>query len=263
MLDTRDTPFDAPLRALRVAGSCGLAAAPHRAIRRIAPGALRLAGAVAITASTWFALAACRAPLRAFWDACIGFWLPLLGLTSEQAAASARLPPYARLPLPWPAPGTVLAAIGLSLLGWYLAGRLRNEKTPLKYLVRILCAILLATACEFRFFPGGFRYGLGDHLSELLDNGYRLMLAVPFMLGVGYYLFHERLLVKLRTTAAILAYFTLMIPHKAVLHIALLEHGTALLMPLLYLCLGMAFDVLVFVALYAYAMSNLAEQRYG
>lgn len=128
---------------------------------------------------------------------------------------------------------------------------------PLKYLVRLLCTVHFIALLFFWLVPLQFPYTLGAHLAEVVQIGYLLLLAIPVMLAIGYYLLPARLVDKLLHTIIILAYFILVIPHKVVLHALILHHGSLLTMPLLYVCFGTVFDILLFIALYSWAVSRL------
>jgi len=143
----------------------------------------------------------------------------------------------------------------------YLLMRLEPNNLPIKYLGRALSAVLVLSVLVFLLSADAFTYSLGEHVSDQLENSYRCLLVFPFLLGMGYYLFHERPGVKLVYSLAIELYFFVMIPHKVILHIIILHFGTRLAMPLLYICLGSSFDMLAFIALYAWALSNLPPQR--
>jgi Kef-type K+ transport system membrane component KefB len=61
---------------------------------------------------------------------------------------------------------------------------------------------------------------------------------------------------KILAPVAFLAYFALMLPHKTLLQVWLLEHLSILFMPLLFLCFGALLDLWIFVALYAWLAST-------
>ena len=60
---------------------------------------------------------------------------------------------------------------------------------------------------------------------------------------------------KLLYPVLMLAYFALMVPHKALLSLLILQQMSVLFMPLLYLCFGTVLDLMVFVALYSWLAS--------
>ena len=265
MIDTRDTSFEVPLQKLREAKSVVAGAMPHRSLARTPLGAADLAVAVCMALALWALLLAAQPLVMGFWTGCIAFWLEALHFPVGRAGGAgqdvARL--LAPIAVALPAPPLLFGALGLTGAAWVIAGRLQGKHLPVKYLVRCLCALLLLSILVFLLSPESFAYSLAEHVNGLLLNAYRCLLVFPFMLGIGYYLFHERLVVKLLYSLVIGLYFLLMIPHKVMLHIITLHFGSSLAMPLLYMCLGSAFDIFAFVALYAWVLSNLPPQHHS
>lgn len=267
MIDTRNTPFEAPLEELRRVKAVLAGATPHRSLARAPFSFVDLAVAVCTALALWGPLLAVQPLAMRFWVVCIEFWLKALRFPLGPSAGDGAgqhvnqlLAPIAVAP-----PSSTCLSAALCLIGvvWILCGRLQGKQLPIKYLVRCLCGIQLLSILVFLRSPNSFAYSLSDHVNDLLMNGYRCLLVFPFMLAIGYYLFHERLLVKLLYSLMIELYFLLMIPHKVIVHIILLHFGSRLVMPLLYVCLGSAFDIFAFVALYAWVLSNLPPQHHS
>ncbi|HJV88437.1 MAG TPA: hypothetical protein VJ698_23430 [Noviherbaspirillum sp.] len=264
--EKRDAAFSRARQALRDARARHGRKALHRSIGRIALTPGNLAYAIGLPILLWILLVGFKAELMALWRAVMDFWLAYLGVPLRSVAPH---PPDADIAFAPLAPGDafglpgttlMLATAAVSVAGWALSYRLQREKMPLRYLVRILCGIQLSATAAIWFFPASFSFTAHDHVAGVVNNGYRVMLAIPFMLGAGYYVFNANLLKKTWYTAIIFGYFVVMIPHKAVVHGFLLQHGSVLFMPLLYMCFGTTFDVLAFIALYSWAASNLPEQ---
>jgi len=265
MLDTRNTSFEAPLLELRRAKSVNATAMPHRSLARSPFSVFDLAVAVCMALALWGLLLAAQPLVMRFWLAGIEFWLKMLhlpaGLPGEDAGRRVDQL-LAPIVVESPPPSLQVGALGLTGIVWAISGRLQGKHLPIKYLSRCLCAVLLLSILVILLSPDSLTYSLGEHVNDLLMNGYRCLLVFPFMLGIGYYLFHERLVVKLFYSLVIELYFLIMIPQKVMLHIIALHFGTRLVMPLLYVCLGSAFDIFAFVALYAWALSNLPPQHH-
>ena len=94
-----------------------------------------------------------------------------------------------------------------------------------------------------------------DHLGDVLDTGDVLIVAIPVLLGLGYFALNISLWVKLRSAVLLMGYFVLMVPHQALVHLVVLQHLSVAFMPVLYICFGALFDMMVFVALYAWIVS--------
>jgi hypothetical protein len=267
MIDTRNTPFEVPLQKLRQAKSVFASAMPHRSLARAPFSAVDLAVAVCIALALWALVLAAQPLVMRFWARCIEIWLKALhfpvGRFADDGTGKGVDQLLAPIVVPLPAPSLLFGALGLTGVVWVISGPLQGKHLPIKYLLRCLCAVLFLSILVFLLSPDSFAYSLAEHVNDLLLNGYRCLLVFPFMLGIGYYLFHERLAVKLSYSLAIELYFFLMIPHKVILHIITLHFGSRLAMPLLYVCLGSAFDIFAFVALYAWVLSNLPPQHHS
>ena len=132
-----------------------------------------------------------------------------------------------------------------------------DRQVPLKYLLRTLCVIQASALVFFMYAPSRFPYAVPGHVAALLQAGYYLMLAVPVMLALGWGVLRVPLYQKLLYPSLMLLYFAFMLPHKALLHALVLQHFSVLFMPVLYLCFGSIFDVMVFVALYSWLASGV------
>ncbi len=155
-----------------------------------------------------------------------------------------------------PSTTTLLVTTVVTLVGFVFSMRMRDAALPLKFPLRIVCVVQLITLAYFWLTPSAFPYSVARHSEELMTIGYVVMLATPLMLGVGYYILNQSLLVKLFHTALILLFFAVMIPHQVLAQAFIMQHLSVLFMPVLYICFGAVFDALVFVALYSWAVSK-------
>jgi len=128
---------------------------------------------------------------------------------------------------------------------------------PIKYALRILATVMLVSIVYFIVEPTQFPYSITRHMHDIANLGFVLMISSPIMLAFGYYVFPFSITIKIKHTVLILLYFMLLIPHQIVLHILILQHFSLLFMPILYICFGTLFDVLIFVALYSWAASTI------
>jgi len=132
-------------------------------------------------------------------------------------------------------------------------------RLPLRYFLRLLCAVHATALAFFAWAPAPFPYGVADHVLALTGAGYVLLLSIPPMLAIGYYVLRVSLAGKVLRSALILVYFLAWIPLQAVLHVALLQHLTLVVMPLLYFCFGALLNIFLFIALYAWVASTAPE----
>lgn len=200
-----------------------------------------------------------KAHLMAFWQWVVSAWSGVLGLS-----LSTRLSAQGDT-LFWTATGdgsfapslTQIAATAvLAAAVWLGSSRLSDRFHPLKISLRALCLIQWSACLFFWLAPASFPYTISSHASALMGMGFGFMLAIGPMLALGWGILRMPLLHKILAPLAVLAYFALMLPHKTLLHVWLLEHLSILLMPLLFLCFGALLDLWIFVALYAWLASN-------
>lgn len=202
--------------------------------------------------------------LMNFWDAVTSFWASRLGLPmvalgiqtghpGEWATSTADgtfMP--SSLTLMW----TWLGLLGL----WGMSHFFSDRFHPLKVTLRALC-LIQGTACAFFMLaPASFPYTVSKHTHALLDMGYGLMLAVGPMLALGWGILVPSLMPKILAPLGVLAYFSIMLPHKVLLHAWILAKGSALFMPTLFLCFGALLDLWIFIALYAWLVSQMPRR---
>lgn len=257
-----DRLFHASFSAAREARARRVLVRPHRSITPLNVTPWLLAQAIILPLILCSLLYWGKPLVLDFWRDWILFWsrgldLPFT-LTNQlnDAGQYAMLLSGGSADRPLPGRTTMLVTTVVTLLGLALSFRMKNAQLPLKYPLRIVAVIQLATLTYFWFMPSAFPYSIARHSEELMTLGYVVMLSAPVMLAVGYYILNQSLLVKLFHTALILLFFTVMIPHQVLVQAFIMQHLSVLFMPVLYICFGAVFDALVFVALYSWAVSN-------
>jgi hypothetical protein len=249
----------------RLAHARAESAPPSRVHRALVQGRLlpwTLLQAVVIAGALMSLVWWLQDPLVLWWHHVILFWAGHLGIPLAASSASAGLlswlPQVAATTAPSPALAAGMAAVVLALYaGSYW---MRDEMTPLKYLLRTLCVLQATAIAFFVVVPSLFPYSVPRHVQAMLGAGYILMLASPALLAGGYALLRIPAWQRLAHPLLVLAYFVVLVPHQAVLHAWMLQHFSVLLMPLLYLAFGVVFDMMIFVALYSWLASHVAPR---
>ncbi|HET9274661.1 MAG TPA: hypothetical protein VFN96_01185, partial [Gemmatimonadales bacterium] len=93
--------------------------------------------------------------------------------------------------------------------------------------------------------------------------GLVVMALVPVLLGFTLHVFDLPLWKKAFLTLALLVHLAVFLPLQGLVHAWLVLHGTALVMPVLFLAFGLLMDVLIFVAFYGWALSWRGELEAG
>jgi hypothetical protein len=252
----------AGLEAIRLRGHRGGLIAPHRAMAGLAWTAGRLASTLLLALGGLGGFLALLPALGRFWQA--GFragrdWLGLGVPLGEQlhglpGGISFSLPVLAAV-TPLPDQRVLLitggATLGVVLLSFLLPARF----TPLRYFLRLLALVQTTALLFFAFSPDPFPYRLEDHVFVLQSAGLVVMGLVPLLLGLTLHVFDLALWRKLLLTLLLLGHLAVFIPLKVLLHAWLILHGTAVLMPVLFLVFGLLLDVFGFVTFYGWALS--------
>lgn len=201
--------------------------------------------------------------LMVFWQWVVSAWSGVLGLS-----LSSRLSAQGDA-LVWtatgdgsfaPSPTHIAATAVIAAAVWLWSDRLSDRFHPLKISLRALCLIQWSACLFFWLAPASFPYSISSHASALMGMGFGFMLTIGPMLALGWGILRTPVLHKILAPVAFLAYFAVMLPHKTLLQIWLLEHLSILFMPLLFLCFGALLDLWMFVALYAWLVSTTPAQ---
>lgn len=151
--------------------------------------------------------------------------------------------------------GLVAAAL------WLVSMIIRAERTPLRYLLRAFLLCELAALVFWGLLGGVLPYTLGDYIAPGMVLVWFFMLLVPWLHAASFNIFGFGLWRKAALTLLTLAVMALMVPLQYVFQIAVIQPYSLMHLPLLYLFGGVLLEVLVFVSLYAWAMSWQAPER--
>ena len=250
------------LEALRIRGHKGGIIRPHRAMAGIPWTGRRLLTTVALTVGGSAGYLALLPSIARFWQAVFERGRAFLGLHILLGEQTLDLPGGIRMTLPeisavTPIPDsrvlqiTLLASLGALVVSFLLPQRL----IPLRYFLRLL-AVIQGTAIFF-FWQSAepFPYRIADHAFILLTSGLMVMGLVPLVLGLTLHVFDLALWRKLVLTALLLGHLVVFVPLNVLVHVWLLLHATAVVMPVLFLVFGLLADVFIFVAFYGWALS--------
>jgi hypothetical protein len=155
---------------------------------------------------------------------------------------------------------TSLVTIGVLGITWLLPSRL----TPVRATLRLLVAVQASAILFFTLSTEPFPFRVADYLFGLMATGLIAMAAVPLLLGFTLYPLDLGWSRKVLITVIVLAHFVVLTPLLVLSHAWLVLQTGALLMPVLFLGLGVLPFGLTFVAWYGWAMSwpsELARRR--
>jgi len=252
--------------AMRTRGFRGGLIVPHRSMVGLPWTALRFLTTLALSLGGVLLLYIALPSLGRLWQEIFERARDFLGLAAPLGDQLWNLPGGLEFTLPVLAAGTPLPGDGalriatiVTLLVFGLTFLLPVRFIPLRYFLRLLAIIQATAILFFAFAADPFPYRLQDHVFVLLSAGLVIMALVALVLGLTLHVFDLALWKKLLLTLAILAHLAVFIPLQVLVHIWLVMHGTALVMPVLFLVFGLLLDILVFVSFYGWALSWRGE----
>ena len=240
----------------------------HRALAQIEFPRRRWLHVTLLPALLFAALLGATDTLLSAWAAAINWGIVALGLHGVVAVQplswahllESRLV-VADVPAAAPTSEQVWVGALLAAALWLISMVIRAERTPLRYALR---ALLLGEGAALVFFgplEGVLPYTLGDHIAPGIVIAWIFMLLVPWLHAASFNIFGFGLWRKLALTLATLMALALLVPLQYLFHIAVIQPYSLLHLPVLYLFAGVLLEVLVFVSLYAWAMSWQAVER--
>ncbi len=166
--------------------------------------------------------------------------------------------PAVHVATPQPTTGTLVAATVISALVFAATFLLPPRFIPAKYFLSLLAvlqasAFLSASSCAP---PRPFPTSLDDHVFLLLTAGLVIIALVPVVLGLTLHVFDISFTKKVLVSVALMGHLTLFVPLQAMVHVWLVLHYSAVVMPVLFLVFGLLMDVMVCVSFYGWVLSS-------
>ena len=244
------------LRHLSV-GGCRIG--QHRAFATVPPRELAVA----------FALALALTLLWLFTQRWIcGLWAALLGFGAESLHLPATVGwshqqigpltfdiPYLDLSGGPPSRAMWRAVAVVTFAAFVGSMAVSKARMGLRYFIRTVAAIQTSALLYFAFWGEQFPHDVAGYMETVMTAAFALISMVPGMLGLTYYIFDFSLTQKLALTVASIVHLSLFVPLQYLLQAWVLQRGSLLLMPPLYLMLSLLLDVFVLIAIYAWGMS--------
>ncbi|MBI3772782.1 MAG: hypothetical protein HY272_08810 [Gammaproteobacteria bacterium] len=132
---------------------------------------------------------------------------------------------------------------------------------PLRYFIRLCALIQFSSLIFFVLSPGAFHYTLQDHLMGFETTAIFLMMVLPWIHALIYYIFEFSLSKKILFTLISLLLCSLIAPFLMMIHAYLIYKYSLMLLPLLYFIFGFLFLIMACISIYGWAMSWNSGQR--
>lgn len=244
-------------------GCRGRVIPPHRAILTLRLTASRAGygalSALALALLWFFAIN----PMARVWAAMLGFWSEVIGLTARAEIArhvilgGAYVIEFPRLSAGAgaPAPAQWWAGAIAALVVWFGSYLLPRRWLPVLYLLRTAAIVQASAQLFFAIAPAAFPYDVGGYTEVLLTAGMMLIGVVPLLYALTFFTLDFSRARKLALVFMAMAHLVVFVPMQYVAHAWLLQHGSLLVMPLLFWMFGLPVDVGVIIGLYAWAVS--------
>jgi hypothetical protein len=261
MLKQRSRDEVAGLRRLSNSGVFGGLIERHRALRWLPFPVSRLAAMlllpVVVDLLVWLVLD----DLAAVWLAVFQFWFGKLGLI---AVVTARVVDFSAFEIALPtielatrAPGMTLwwTVLAIVVAVWLASSRLSDRWIPLRYFLRFLCLIQGTSLAVHMLLPTAEGLTVASHVDSSFKHGVWLMLLVPWIHALVYYIFEFSLLRKAGLTLLTIAFIAVALPMLLIAHAWLLAECSILILAPLYLVFDQWLLVFAAIAIYAWGMT--------
>jgi len=163
--------------------------------------------------------------------------------------------PYLRVESPWPEQIHWLVVGGLTVLAVAVSFVLPDRFLPARYFLRFLAMVQSVSLGYFAFASPPFLYPLPGYTAGLLMAGLAVLVLIPPVLGLSFYIFDHSLRQQLALTVMLLLHVAVFLPVQVLIHAWLAHYLSALVQPTLFFIFGLLLEVMVFVAFYGWAMS--------
>ncbi len=237
----------------------------HHAFKTIHLGSVSRISAIVLpvffSAVTWLFLPL----LLEIWSDITGFWMQHIyngqvNYVQETLLGQALSIPYPALDAPFPSQVYLWVNLVICVFSFLVSLMMPPRLAALVYVIRTGLLVQGSASIDLLitdFFP----YTLPIYFTSALMLSVYMMLLLPLLLGVIYYIFDFSLWKKCLLTLILLAYYTITIPCQYMLHAYLIHEYTLILLPILYILFGTLLDVLAFISIYAIGMSWSSKKQ--
>jgi hypothetical protein len=251
----------AAFQRLSVRGHLGGTIAQHRAIWRETLPWQRVLQSLVLALAFSALLLWWRPWLEAVWTDAMLWWMQALELRGRffpgdpsQGGGLGLVVPTIAPELPRPDPWLPMRHGAVVVLLWWCSGWFSDAAKPLAFFIRLGALVHGASVLFFMFWPASFTHTVASHVASGLRQTWYLMLAVPWIHLLTYYLFPFAAWQRALLTTATLAFLALLTPLQYASHVALAQMSGLILLPLLNLVFGVMLPVVGVVALYGWGM---------
>jgi hypothetical protein len=147
----------------------------------------------------------------------------------------------------------LLALIAVAL--FVLMYSLPKNLMPLSYIIGFLALIMLSSLIYFSIMPAKFSYTVSGYLNNLTISAIWLMLVIPWIHALIYYIFDFSFFKKALLTIITLVFIILALPFQLLVQAVILVKYSIIVLPVLNVFFGLFLLILCCLSLYGWAMS--------
>lgn len=238
----------------------------HRAMLHIDFTTFRLLSMIVIPALLSTAVYLAWPLIDALWTGIINFWIGLLGPDISLARHDVAMGGVFHIPYPLvnaALPTVVQWKYGLALTLVLLIGPsfMPPKMLPLAYIFRFVGTLQAVSQVYFYFWGEHFAHSAGASVASMMQSSFVLMLITPWLYGLTYNIFNFNLARKFALPLMALCYLAVLTPVQFTFAAMLMLQFSLLWNPLFYLIGTTLLQVVMLLAMYAWAMSwNRADQ---
>lgn len=118
-----------------------------------------------------------------------------------------------------------------------------------------LCALQGSSLIFFALWPDRFPYTVSNYFEGMIRANVVFIMFLPVVIVTTFSIFDLSRLKKLAFQLMVISYFIVEVPVLLLWHVWLIHHFSLLFLPMLFLCFGIPFQVLMFLCLYSWGMS--------
>jgi hypothetical protein len=163
--------------------------------------------------------------------------------------------PYFNMQAPLPSNTVWWVALVVTAVVLVVSFLLPHAFLPLAYALRLMVMVQATALVFFRVAPSRFPYDLPSYTSSMLATGMAILLVLPVLLALTFYVIDVGLLRKIILTVVMVGHLLVFIPLQYAVHAWLVLHGTLLVLPVLFMLFGLLPEVTILIALYGWGMS--------
>jgi hypothetical protein len=167
----------------------------------------------------------------------------------------------ADVPAPRPTTAQVFAGALVAALLLAVSYLLPLNRTAMRYFVRAVSLCHASAVAFFGLWDVPLPYTLSSHLEGSLTMVWMFMLVIPWLHALSYNVFGFGLWRELALTLGTLVFLAVFAPVQYFFHLCVVQQQSLLYLPSLYFLGGLLLEVMIFVSLYAWAMSWAAPEH--